>query len=117
MPAILPALHIESDGKLSSYFLPHQLTWIADDSRMQLAEKSVRIGWTYGDSFKNVRKRILLKNRNYLFQTKDQQSSIEYLKTCMQFARIFNFTRSILSHGEDSVRVQSKRENGETFYR
>lgn len=115
MPAILPALNIECDAQLGGYFLPHQLAWIADGSRMQLGEKSVRIGWTYGDSFKNVRKRILIARRNYLFQTKDQQSSIEYLKTCMQFAEIFNFTRSIISHGEDSVRVQSKRENGESF--
>lgn len=115
MPAILPAVHIESDGAVAGYFLPHQLAWIADPARMQLAEKSVRIGWTFGDAFKNVRKRILHKNRNYLFQTKDQQSSIEYLKTCMGFAKIFNFTRSIKTHGEDSIRVQSKRENGETF--
>lgn len=115
MPAILPALHIESDSRVSGYFLPHQLAWIADPARMQLAEKSVRIGWTFGDAFKNVRKRILHKNRNYLFQTKDQQSSIEYLKTCGQFAEIFNFTRSIVSRGEDYVRVQSKRETGESF--
>lgn len=115
MAAILPAVNIEAEGAVSRYFLPHQLAWIADESRQQLAEKSVRIGWTYGDAFKNVRKRILHKNRNYLFQTKDQQSSIEYLKTCMQFAGIFNLTRSILSSGEDSVRVQSKRENGESF--
>lgn len=115
MPAILPALHLESDAKLSGYFLSHQLAWIADPARMQLAEKSVRIGWTFADAFKNVRKRILNKGRNYLFQTKDQQSSIEYLKTCMGFAKIFNFTRSIKSSGEDSVRVQSRRDNGESF--
>lgn len=115
MPAILPAVHIESDSKLGSYFLPHQLAWIADDARMQLAEKSVRIGWTFGDAFKNVRKRILNKNRNYLFQTKDQQSSIEYLKTCMGFARIFNFARSIKTHGEDSVRVKGKAPDGTDF--
>jgi phage FluMu gp28-like protein len=115
MPAILPAIDLEDDGKLSKYFLRHQLTWILDDARMQLAEKSVRIGWTYADAFKNVRKRILNRKRNYLFQTKDQQSSIEYLKTCGQHAEIFNLTRSIVSRGEDSVRVQSKREGGESF--
>jgi phage FluMu gp28-like protein len=115
MAAILPRLNIDMDAQASGYFLPHQLAWIADPARMQLAEKSVRIGWTFGDAFKNVRKRIQHKNRNYLFQTKDQQSSIEYLKTCMSFASIFNFTRSIIASGEDSVRVQSKREDGTSF--
>lgn len=115
MPAILPNIDIEIEEQISGYFLPYQLAWIADESRMQLAEKSVRIGWTFGDAFKNVRKRILNANRNYLFQTKDQQSSLEYLKTCMNFVSIFNLARSVVSHGEDSIRVQSKRENGESF--
>ncbi len=116
MAAVLPSLHVESpDSKLSKYFLGYQLAWIKDESRMRFAEKSVRVGFTYCDAFKNVRKRILNKDRDYLFATKDQPSAIEYLKTCEDFARIFNFARQIVSRGEDSVRVQSKRDTGETF--
>ena len=81
MPAIIPNLTVDSgDAKLSKYFLPYQLAWIRDVSRMRFAEKSVRIGWTYADAFKNVRKRIREKNRDYLFATKDQASAIEYLQ-------------------------------------
>ncbi len=82
MAAILPALNVEADAKISRYFLPHQLTWILDESQMRFAEKSVRIGWTYADAFKNVRKRLHHKKRDYLFATKDQASAVEYLKTC-----------------------------------
>lgn len=116
MIAILPSINVEaSDKKLSRYFLPHQMVWIKDEARMRFAEKSVRIGWTFADAFKNVRKRLLHKNRDYLFATKDQASAIEYLQTCEQFAEIFNFTKSIVSRGVDAVKVQGKDERGDSF--
>ncbi len=115
MPAILPSLKIDDDAKLLRWFMRHQATWIVDDSRMLLAEKSVRIGWTYGDGFKNVRKRLRHKKRDYLFCTKDQRSALEYMETCLKFAEIFDFSRSILSHGEDSVRVESQDDTGRKF--
>lgn len=116
MAAILPSLNVEaSDAKLSRYFLPWQSCWIMDESRMRFAEKSVRIGWTYGDAFKNVRKRLLNKNRDYLFATKDQASAVEYMKTCGEMAEIFNFTRSIVSRGEDSETISGTLPNGEKF--
>lgn len=62
MPAILPSLTLDApDKKLSRYFLPYQIRWIHDPSPMCLAEKSVRIGWTFADALKNVRKRLLHK--------------------------------------------------------
>lgn len=115
MAAVLPAISVDVDDKLSRYFLPYQVRWILDESKMRLAEKSVRIGWTYADAFKNIRKRLQCKNRDYLFATKDQQSAVEYLQTCEKFAEIFNFTRSIVSRGIDSVKVSGKRDNGESF--
>jgi len=115
MPAILPSLDIDCDAELSKYFLKYQLYWILDESQMRFAEKSVRIGWTYADAFKNVRKRLRHANRDYLFATKDQPSAVEYLKTCMDFAGIFDLTRSIVSHGEDAVKVNGKNEQGGSF--
>lgn len=116
MAAILPALNVESsDAKVSAYFLPYQMRWILDESRMRFAEKSVRIGWTWGDAFKNVRKRLLNKNRDYLFATKDQASAVEYMKTCGEFAEIFNFTKSIVSRGEDSQTISGRLASGEKF--
>lgn len=116
MAAIIPNLHLDSgDAKLSRYFMAHQLAWIRDESRMRFAEKSVRIGWTWADAFKNVRKRLVHKNRDYLFATKDQASAVEYLQTCEQFAEIFNFTRSIVSKGETSETISGALANGEKF--
>jgi phage FluMu gp28-like protein len=116
MAAIIPHFNVESsDAKLSRYFLPYQMAWIMDESRMRFAEKSVRIGWTYADAFKNVRKRLLNKNRDYLFATKDQASAVEYMKTCGEFADIFNFAKSIVSRGEDSQTISGTLANGEKF--
>lgn len=111
MAAILPANSIDST-KADSRFLPFIQAWIADDSRMRLAEKSVRIGWTYGDAFKNVRKRLHHANRDYLFATKDQASAVEYMQQCLKFADIYKQTKSILSHGEDTMKVPRLNEEG-----
>ena len=116
MPAILPALNIDApDKKLSRYFLPYQIRWIQDPSRMCLAEKSVRIGWTYADALKNVRKRILHKKRDYLFATKDQASAVEYMRTVLDHAEVFNYTRYIVSRGEESEQISGTLANGVKF--
>jgi phage FluMu gp28-like protein len=116
MTAILPSMKIDSDAQASRYFLPYQLTWIADDSRMRLAEKSVRIGWTFCDAFKNVRKRLHHKNRDYLFATKDQASAFEYVDTCKKFCEIFDLTKTILSHGVDSINAPIIRDGKDTGF-
>src|SRR5256885_13464684 len=100
-----PTIQIENDCLLTRMFLPYQVSWIfAEDSFHEqkkqvfaLAEKSVRIGWTYADAFKNVRKRILFKNRDYLFATKDYPSAIEYMRIAKDFTSLFSFTKSIIS--------------------
>lgn len=116
MPAILPSLNLDSpDAKLSRYFMRHQLAWIKDESPRRLAEKSVRIGWTWADAFKNTRKRLTHRNRDYLFATKDQMSAVEYLLTVEKFADIFNFARSIVSRGESDETLAGTLPSGERF--
>ena len=107
MAAILPTFSIDSDAAISRHFLPYQVRWILDESRMMLAEKSVRIGWTYCDAFRNVRKRLLYKNRDYLFATKDQASAIEYLGICKKFIDLYGLAKNVLSSGEDSEKFTS----------
>ena len=102
---------LDSDSKLSKHFMPHQIAWIQAErpihaqhrQAVALAEKSVRIGWTFADAFKNVRKRIWFKGRDYLFATKDYPSALEYVRQCYSFAELFNLTRSIISHGEENL--------------
>jgi len=107
---------IDSARAEPKYFLPYQVRWIEDDSQMRLAEKSVRIGWTYCDAFKNVRKRLRHAKRDYLFSTKDQPTAVEYVQTCYKFCEIYNFTRSILSHGIEDLRVPVFRDGKDTGF-
>src|SRR5512140_1928182 len=110
---LLPTLQLDSSAVLAKYFMPHQLNWIEAEAPLHargrpafaLAEKSVRIGWTYADAFKNVRKRLRFRKRDYLFATKDFPSALEYMRLCYSFAGLFDFTRAVLSHGEDYLQV------------
>lgn len=106
MAAIIPAHDIDTEAAASRHFLEYQVAWIFDEARMMLAEKSVRIGWTYCDAYRNVRKRLLHKDRDYLFATKDQASAIEYLGICKKFIELFKLTRNILISGEETVKVK-----------
>ncbi len=115
MSAILPFIKIDSASLLANYFTHYQICWIqaedpfheAKKQVFALAEKSVRIGWTFCDGFKNVRKRLRFKNRDYLFVTKDWPSALEYMNQVYDFADMLGYTRAVLSHGEDVVKVKS----------
>src|SRR6266446_3726720 len=115
MSAILPFTKIDSESLLADYFTPYQMCWIeAEDSFhaakkpvCALAEKSVRIGWTFCDGFKNVRKRLRFPNRDYLFVTKDLPSALEYMNQVYDFADMLGYTRAVLTRGEDYVKVKS----------
>src|SRR6266478_2908126 len=96
---------LDSNRRLAKHFMPHQIAWIQAEKAIHqqhkqaiaLAEKSVRIGWTYADGFKNVRKRLWFKKRDYLFATKDYTSAIEYMRLCYGFAELLDFTRAVIS--------------------
>src|SRR4051812_45392601 len=120
MSAILPFLQIDRSATLANHFLLHQLIWIQADDYMHaqnrpafaLAEKSVRIGWTWADAFKNVRKRLRFPKRDYLFATKDWPSSLEYIQLAYNFTEFFHLTRAVVSHGEDYLKVNRPDANG-----
>ncbi|MGZ5544986.1 MAG: hypothetical protein ACXWIU_09945, partial [Limisphaerales bacterium] len=106
-------MNIDNEKHIESIFMPHQILWIRGEEKIHaagkqvvaLAEKSVRIGWTYADGFKNVRKRLLHPNRDYLFATKDYASALEYVRQCYKFAEVFDLTRTIKNHGEETLSV------------
>src|SRR5881628_847840 len=120
MPAILPSIDIDSSAKIHRYFMPHQVNWIEAEETIHsqgkqafaLAEKSVRIGWTFADAFKNVRKRLHFKNRDYLFASKDYPSALEYMRIAYNFAGLYNFTRAVVSRGEEELKIPRLDERG-----
>lgn len=101
-----------SRQQLSRYFLDYQLDWIEDEARLLVWEKSFRIGATFGDAFKNVRKHIRTPKTDYLFATRDHPSALEYMSICAQFCDVFDRTRSIVSKSVEDVRVPIHDENG-----
>ncbi|MCX8157666.1 MAG: hypothetical protein N3J91_14675 [Verrucomicrobiae bacterium] len=105
MAAILPARHRAAADAMAQIFLPYQIAWILDESRLCLAEKSVRIGWTFADAFKNVRKRLLHPRRDYLFTTKDEATALEYIRLCRQFCEWFGGAGVMLAHGVERLRA------------
>jgi phage FluMu gp28-like protein len=122
MSAILPSISFDRDSYLARFFTPYQLHWIFAEDHLHaqnkqafiLAEKSVRIGWTYADAFKNIRKRLNFKNRDYLFATKDYPSALEYMRVCKQFAEMFNTASFVISHGEDYLKVNRLDSDGKS---
>src|SRR5580765_3886029 len=113
MSAIMPFTRIDSDSLLAKYFTPYQISWIEAEAPLHqskkrvfiLAEKSVRIGWTFCDGFKNVRKRLRYKNRDYLFATKDWPSALEFITLCHKHIQVFNVASAIISHGQEYHKV------------
>jgi phage FluMu gp28-like protein len=122
MSALLPTLALDTDVTLTRFFMPHQINWIQAETAIHaqnkqvfaLAEKSVRIGWTYCDAFKNVRKRLRFKNRDYLFVTRDYPSALEYMHSAYHFAELFDLTSSIISHGEEPLKLPRLDSSGQS---
>jgi phage FluMu gp28-like protein len=83
-----------------------------DASRLSIWEKSFRIGATWADAFKNVRKRLVNPKRDYLFATRDYPSALEYMSACKQFCDVFRVAKSIVSHGEEIIRVPVRGADG-----
>lgn len=116
MISIFSSANIDmGEKKLARYFLPHQSSWILDNSRLRLWEKSVRIGATYCDIFKNVRKRLWYANRDYLLCSKDQASAVEYLRQADKMADIFNFSKYILARDEKTENYSGTDATGQKF--
>src|SRR4051812_43026506 len=117
---ILPTLKLDTSSVLTRHFALHQIYWIEAEDYLHaqnkqvcaLAEKSIRIGWTYADGFKNVRKRLRFKKRDYLFVTKDFSSSLEFVSLCWDFVELFDLTRAIISRGEEFVKIPRLDERG-----
>ncbi len=111
MAAILTS-KIDSPSEQSRYFLPYQLKWIEDESRLKIWEKSFRIGATWADGFANVRKRLQHPKRDYLFATKDWPSALEYMSACKQFCEVFGVAKGIVTHGEELAKVPIMKSDG-----
>ena len=75
------------------YFLRYQQEWLADNSRMKIAEKSRRIGWTYMQAYEDVRDAAKTKEDggfDVWFSSADLSAAREYMLYVKQWAALLN---------------------------
>jgi len=76
--------------KESKYFLPYQIDWLKDDSKIKIWEKSRRIGATYVQSYEDVRDMLTKSYPAVWFTSADESAAKEYILYCAQWAKLFH---------------------------
>jgi phage FluMu gp28-like protein len=74
----------------NNYFLPYQLRWLNDNSKIKIWEKSRRIGATYVQSYEDVRDCINKKIPAVWFSSADESAAKEYIDYCEQWVKLFH---------------------------
>ena len=80
------------------FFLPYQLRWLEDNSKVKIWEKSRRIGATYVQSYEDVRDCVYKKVPAVWFSSADESAAKEYIDYCEKWVKLFNI--SAKSYGE-----------------
>ena len=74
----------------NNYFLPYQLRWLKDNSKIKIWEKSRRIGATYVQSYEDVRDCIGKKVTAVWFSSADESAAKEYISYGEQWVKLFH---------------------------
>lgn len=99
LPVVLPSDAARKDAPPVA-LLPYQQRWIADDSPLKIAEKSRRVGWTWGEAADDVliaSREELSSNVFYIGPTQDM--ALEYIEACAMWARAFDYAASEIEEG------------------
>ncbi|HOV99274.1 MAG TPA: terminase family protein [Bacteroidota bacterium] len=72
------------------YFLPYQIRWLKDKSKIKIWEKSRRIGATYVQAYEDVRDCIDGTVPAVWFSSADESAAREYIYYCTQWAKLFD---------------------------
>ena len=73
-----------------SFFLPYQMRWLNDNSKVKIWEKSRRIGATYVQSYEDVRDCVYKRVPAVWFSSADESAAREYIDYCEQWVKLFN---------------------------
>lgn len=73
-----------------SYFLPYQEDWLRDTSRLKIAEKSRRIGWTYVQAYEDTVDAAKTGGMDVWFTSADLSAAREYIRYVEQWAKLLN---------------------------
>lgn len=84
------------DSQHSKYFLPYQVRWLKDKSKIKISEKSRRIGMTYVQSYEDVEDCVTKAVPAVWFTSADITAAKEYIQYCKNWAKIFNVAAKFL---------------------
>lgn len=94
------------------YFMPLQAEYAASTARAEVTEKANRIGWTWTDAYKNVRKRLHHAKRDYLLTTQNWNGALEYGRYVEEWIALYNLGSSIISRSEETIEVHEMQADG-----
>jgi phage FluMu gp28-like protein len=77
-------------GSQPGFFLPHQLAWLEDRSRIKIWEKARRVGGTWTQSYEDVRDCIKKPGLSVWFSSADMTAASEYLDDCASWSEKLN---------------------------
>ncbi len=85
------------NARSASYFLPYQVRWFNDASRFKLGEKSRRVGFTYAQSYEDVRDAAREENpMDVWFSSADESAAREYMLYCEQWTKLYKIAAESL---------------------
>lgn len=79
-----------TNNNKNPFFLPYQLRWLNDNSKIKIWEKSRRIGATYVQSYEDVSDCVYKKIPAVWFSSADESAAREYITYCEQWVKLFN---------------------------
>lgn len=85
-------------------FCPYQKAWIDDPADLKLAEKSRRVGFSYGDAYASVEDAVADRCDTF-YSSADLSAAREYVGYCKEFAEVYNAVGMSEWEGEELVPV------------
>ncbi|MEZ7891168.1 MAG: terminase family protein [Candidatus Wallbacteria bacterium] len=74
----------------NKFFLPYQIEWLKDKSKIKIWEKSRRIGATYVQSYEDVEDCAAGRVPAVWFSSADESAAKEYIIYCERWAKLLN---------------------------
>ena len=99
IPVSLPGDAARKDAP-PAVLLPYQIRWIEDDSPLKIAEKSRRVGWTWGEAADDVLIAAREEyNSNVFYIGPTQDMALEFIEACAMWARAYDYAASEIEEG------------------
>lgn len=102
---------------MQQYFLPYQVNWLKDRSKIKIWDKSRRIGATYTQAYEDVLDCSVKNVPAVWFSSSDESAGKEYIEYCEHWARILNIAaeyigETIIDSESDIKALQIRFKNG-----